>query len=471
MKTKNTLSPIIILIVALILYSFGLSAQNSKSILNDSLVAYYPFNGNANDESGNGNHGTVFGATLTYDRFGNPNSAYSFDGINDYIEAPADSLPTGERTISFWFYTTSVASHPVPFAYGGSSCGHTWFQSINQGMSENAYSLESHCEVNIFVCYYNQPPLNEWYHWVMTTSAEGTKMYINGELFCYNNNFVTNTTVTGKDLAIGVCVNVAGYAPYTDSNVGHFYGALDDFRIYNKELSADEVRELYGINRIDVDLKVFLEGPFNGTDMNNSLNPDDLPLAQPFNTPPWNYIGNESVVAIPDTGVVDWILIELRDTTDAQLATPATVTGRKAAFLMNDGSVVDMEGTSYPSVVSPPIVNNLYVVIWHRNHIGIMSANPLTESGGVYSYDFTTPAGQAYGTNAQKNLGGVYGMYAADGNADGTVNILDITETWSTDAGNSDYLNGDFDLNSQSDNKDKNDIWVGNVNKQTQVPD
>ena len=49
------------------------------------LIAYYPFNGNANDESGNNNHGTVNGATLTTDRFSNPNNAYSFDGIDDFI--------------------------------------------------------------------------------------------------------------------------------------------------------------------------------------------------------------------------------------------------------------------------------------------------------------------------------------------------------------------------------------------------
>ena len=63
-------------------------AGNSFADLSDGLVAYYPFNGNADDESGNGNHGTVNGATLTIDRFGNENSAYSFDGIDDYIDIP-----------------------------------------------------------------------------------------------------------------------------------------------------------------------------------------------------------------------------------------------------------------------------------------------------------------------------------------------------------------------------------------------
>jgi hypothetical protein len=76
--------------------------------LNDGLVAYYPFNGNANDESGNGNDGTVNGATLTEDRFGNTNSAYSFNGIDDYIEVPASTLKTStlksltHGTVSMW---------------------------------------------------------------------------------------------------------------------------------------------------------------------------------------------------------------------------------------------------------------------------------------------------------------------------------------------------------------------------------
>ncbi len=55
--------------------------------LNDGLISYHPFNSNANDETGNGHDGTVYGAALTTDRFGNPDSAYRFDGIDDYIEA------------------------------------------------------------------------------------------------------------------------------------------------------------------------------------------------------------------------------------------------------------------------------------------------------------------------------------------------------------------------------------------------
>jgi hypothetical protein len=73
--------------------------------LKDGLVAYYPFNGDAKDESGNENDGTVNGATLTEDRFGNKKSAYGFDGIDDYIQVAHNSslnaTPTG-FSISTW---------------------------------------------------------------------------------------------------------------------------------------------------------------------------------------------------------------------------------------------------------------------------------------------------------------------------------------------------------------------------------
>ena len=70
------------------------------------LVAYYPFNGNANDATGNGNNGTVNGATLTSDRFGNSNSAYDFNGVDNHISIN-DTLcnfGTGEFTLSSWLY-------------------------------------------------------------------------------------------------------------------------------------------------------------------------------------------------------------------------------------------------------------------------------------------------------------------------------------------------------------------------------
>ncbi|MCD4695028.1 MAG: hypothetical protein K8S16_02210 [Bacteroidales bacterium] len=224
--------------------------------------------------------------------------------------------------------------------------------------------------------------------------------------------------------------------------------------------------------RLTLDITAFLEGPFNGTNMNTGLNPDYIPLSQPYNTSPWNYSGTESVDFIPNADVVDWVLIELRDTTEAALATGETMIAQKAVFLLNDGSVVGLDGNSSNgacSVTAPIIKNNLFVVIWHRNHLGIISAYPVTESCGVYTYDFTTSTGQAF-ESGQKDLGGQAGMFAGDGNANGHINATDKTN-WSAEAGKKGYLSNDYTMDSQVSNKDKNEVWIENEGISSSAPE
>ncbi|TGO02752.1 hypothetical protein PN36_19595 [Candidatus Thiomargarita nelsonii] len=93
----------------LLLIAIGLSwFSGAMADLSDGLVAYYPFNGNAQDESGNGHHGTVYGAILVNDRFENIDSAYHFDGINDFIQiSDSPSLRVTTFTISAWIYQPS----------------------------------------------------------------------------------------------------------------------------------------------------------------------------------------------------------------------------------------------------------------------------------------------------------------------------------------------------------------------------
>lgn len=217
---------------------------------------------------------------------------------------------------------------------------------------------------------------------------------------------------------------------------------------------------------------VFLEGPFDISDMHTHLNDAGLlPLNQPFNNSPWNYPGIESVASIPNADIVDWLLVELRDASNAALAIPSTTIEKQAVFLKSDGSIVDMDGASFP-IFNATITQKLFVVIWHRNHLGIISSNPPIETGYVYVYDYTTSALQAYGTDPQKNIGGgIYGMLAGDANADGTINNNDIIGPWSSTAGESGYINADVDLNGQADNKDKDDVWILNTGMNSQVPD
>ncbi len=76
------------------------------------LVGWWPFNGNANDESGNGNNGTVNGATLTTDRFGILNRAYDFDGVNDRIKIPFNNIYSNDTgSVSLWMKKVNYHQH------------------------------------------------------------------------------------------------------------------------------------------------------------------------------------------------------------------------------------------------------------------------------------------------------------------------------------------------------------------------
>ena len=207
-------------------------------------------------------------------------------------------------------------------------------------------------------------------------------------------------------------------------------------------------------------VKFFLEGPYSGGSMSIALNSSGyIPSTQPFNTSPWNYMGTESVASIP-TGVVDWVLLELRSDFTTQVA-------RRAAFLKSDGLLVDMNGTSQLSFAGVP-TGDYYVVIYHKNHLAVMTANTVNLSNNPTLYDLTIAETQAYGTNAMKNLGGVYGLFTGDTDASGTVNASDRSGTWNQ-RNSSGYYGTDVDLSGTVNAADRSIIW-NNRNISTQVP-
>jgi PKD repeat protein len=221
---------------------------------------------------------------------------------------------------------------------------------------------------------------------------------------------------------------------------------------------------------IVLDITVYLEGPFNGATMTPNLS-SILPLTQPYNISPWNYTGTESVGSIPNGNIVDWVLVELRDAASAATATSATMMDRQAAFLLSNGKVVGMDGSSTLQF-NNSLIQQLFVVLWHRNHLGVMTSSFVTESGGSYTYNFSTGATQAYGsTAAHKQIGpGIWGMMGGDGNRDGGVTLTDESPLWEAQSGTQGYLESDYNLDLQSDNKDKDDIWAPNLGVGSSVP-
>ncbi len=142
------------------------------------------------------------------------------------------------------------------------------------------------------------------------------------------------------------------------------------------------------------------------------------------------------------------------------------------AQLSEEFTIVDLDGNS--SLFSNAIFNlDMYAVVYHRNHLGVLSANPLTLSAGKYTYNFTSGEAQAYGGNLGHKLigSGVWGLASGDCDADGNVHLNDKNNIWENAAGTKDYLSGDANLDGQTDNKDKNDKILNNIDRYTQIPD
>ena len=228
--------------------SYGNEVTFTTSIdVTTGLVAYYPFSGNANDASGNTNHGTVLGnVTLATDRFGNSNKAYSFPGNpNSYIDC--GNNPTiqvrGALTLSAWIYMDGGSLNPRILQYSGSgnSGGYTAFVDGTSNSSRilHATNYNDDRSGTGFCCGSAQGfsvPALSWHYFVYTTSATGlAKMYINGILVGETQGVpVTNITYANT-------LNIGKLPNGSDA----WGGKLDEIRIYNRVLNTAEINYLF----------------------------------------------------------------------------------------------------------------------------------------------------------------------------------------------------------------------------------
>lgn len=225
-----------------------MEAYGADVPLDHGLVAHYLFNANAREARGTGRDGVIHGAVPARDRHGVLGGAMAFDGVDDYIVADADGLPEQERTVALWFKADQVAGRPMLLAYGGGGgFGESWLMGLDcEGLA--AYYLGHHWGVRTLRYPYPSTPTNEWHHFVAVASPTGQRIYVDGQLRAEDGGGISPTGVPGTDLSFGVAVNSGGIAPYTDANVGHFQGALDDVRIYNRVLSVTDIQLLYAHN-------------------------------------------------------------------------------------------------------------------------------------------------------------------------------------------------------------------------------
>ncbi|MCE7996951.1 MAG: hypothetical protein HEP71_33625 [Roseivirga sp.] len=215
---------------------------------------------------------------------------------------------------------------------------------------------------------------------------------------------------------------------------------------------------------------VFLEGAYNGTSMNTTIN-GSIPTTQPYSI---NGHSGGSAGSIP-AGAVDWVLVELREAGSAAAALNATKKGSTAGFLMSDGTIKATDGTSDLTLsLSGNTGSDFFVVVYHRNHLPIMSASAVAGNSGTLTIDFTGNSANTHQTTTAlvSIAGGKFAMPAGDADGDGDVDATDLA-TWQVQNGvvfSYNSTNGDFNLDGEINAVDRNDFQQKNTSKTSQVP-
>lgn len=258
-----------------------LKLKHESTQLSSELILYYPFNGNANDESGNNYHGIVNGAVLSNDRFGRANSAFYFSGSNTWIQTnnlpqistnftycawiKIDNNNLADRNYNFGCYgkeNSGVASWD--FAYHPIKSSFEIFNRPADGWART-YSLD-----------YN------WHFVVITFGNNSKNLFVDGIFIDSKNTSLPIPILTSNNFRIGAHINDGSQ---------QFRGYIDDIRIYNKILTNNEILELYyegGYNPQNyTETIVFTYKLNNQTDI-WKINPDGTGLLNLINWPSSN---------------------------------------------------------------------------------------------------------------------------------------------------------------------------------------
>jgi hypothetical protein len=239
----------LIFFLAGILFSAYLHAQLPAYLPADGLVGWWPFNGNANDESGNGNDGVVNGAVLTGDRFGTEHSAFSFDGVSSRINLLSPIL--------FLDNSFTINLYCLAFEFGASTNeGYSYIfgSPLAGGTNDQGFRFGTNSTLNTFTATIGDFSINDYYligniqnfnqEWQQLTMVLNREnftfsFYINSNLVqsvAVSSNF--GTTDSGQLPTIG--------ALHSDNGTFHlFNGLIDDISIYNRALSPQEITALY----------------------------------------------------------------------------------------------------------------------------------------------------------------------------------------------------------------------------------
>ena len=245
----------------------SVSKLNAQVNLANGLIAHYPFNGNANDASGNGYDLIMSGIStnsapmLATDRFGNSNSAYHFDINTQLFTTPIPAF--NSISVSLWFRASNIAigaHYPTLIDFYDNIEINTIKSSFGMGHAIKPYQPTSGQNVNATIninhtssqtnisTSTNSATVDTWYH-VVSTYDYGTnvlKIYQNGQFINQINVISSIKNITDLMIGSGHSYSNNTLADFTTTGLANYMtGSIDDIRIYNRALNSDEVIALY----------------------------------------------------------------------------------------------------------------------------------------------------------------------------------------------------------------------------------
>ena len=275
--------------------------------------------------------------------------------------------------------------------------------------------------------------------------------------FDRNNSAVAKNDGTGWDLSaddISAAVGVgAGLYTQTRNNITSF----SHFAVGGEPLAST----------IELTLDLWLEGPYNGTDLNDDIKAL-IPNAEPYTALGYTqkaFGGGETtdMGTINTNNATDWVLVEFRDKTDNK-----EILGTKSGLLLNSGMVANADGT-IPFTMKGLAADSYFVVVKHRNHLAAISAAAVDMSSGSAIFSFKGNAGVQGGALAQKDLGsGAFGLIQGDADSDGAIGPTDRSLIFN-DRLMTTYLRTDANLNGNVDPTDRSNAFNNRL-KTTSVP-
>jgi hypothetical protein len=226
-----------ILIALVALITTAIQAQVPSHVPTNGLVGWWPFNGNANDASGNGNNGAVNGAPLAEDRFGSANRAYALDGVNDFISVQHSSsfVLNNQFTVSIWFkpVTTQNSVLIEKFTATG-NYGDGGFQIALRTNDYVDFNVV-HNDADNFVYSNSQSSVNQWQQVLAAWDGSEIRLYQNG----------VEVEVAPFTATLNDCLEPLSIGHRAFPNDLHFNGSIDDIGIWNRALTPAEIQALY----------------------------------------------------------------------------------------------------------------------------------------------------------------------------------------------------------------------------------